>query len=100
MSFVKKYFYKVRSYENIMHLTEKKINNIRKSFEENGYVTLKNFSKKQIQTVKKNLFRFLDKSKKNYRKRELHFAKNSDLINSVHHLKWPYIKKFKKKLQN
>tara|TARA_B100001564_G_scaffold358894_1_gene378855 strand:- start:1350 stop:2087 length:738 start_codon:yes stop_codon:yes gene_type:complete len=80
-----------------MHLTEKKINNIRKSFEENGYVTLKKFfQKKQIQTVKKNLFRFLDKSKKNYRKRELHFAKNSDLINSVHHLKWPYIKKFKK----
>ena len=48
-----------------MYLTEKKINNIRKSFEENGYVTLKKFfQKKQIQTVKKNLFRFLDKSKK------------------------------------
>ena len=74
MSFVKKYFYKVRSYENIMHLTEKKINNIRKSFEENGYVTLKIFSKKQIQTVKKTFLDFWIRVK-NYRKRELHFAK-------------------------
>ena len=26
----------------------------------------------------------------------MHFAKNSKLINSIHHLKWPYIKKMKK----
>ena len=80
-----------------MNLNEKKLNEIRKSFKVNGYVTLKNFfQKEQIKFVKKSLFNFLNKKKRNLKKRELHLAKNSDLINSVHHLKWPYINKFKK----
>lgn len=80
-----------------MNLNERNLNKIKKDFKINGYVTLKNlFQKEQIKSVKKNLFNFLNKKKRNLKKRELHLAKNSDLINSVHHLKWPYINKFKK----
>ena len=27
------------------------------------------------------------------KKREIHLAKKSDMINSIHNLKWPYVKK-------
>ena len=48
-----------------MNLNEKKLNEIRKSFKVNGYVTLKNFfQKEQIKFVKKSLFNFLNKKKK------------------------------------
>lgn len=80
-----------------MNLNERNLNKIKEDFKINGYVTLKNFfQKEQIKLVKKNLFNFLNKKKRNLKKRELHLAKNSDLINTVHHLKWPYINKFKK----
>ena len=43
-----------------------------------------------------NLFEYLKKSKKIKSNRGMHFANNSELINSIHHLKWPYVKKFRK----
>ncbi len=72
--------------------------NIKNNFETNGYVTLKSFIKPvEAKKIKKNLFSFLkNKIKKKSKKREMHFADNSKLINSVHNLKWPFIKKFKK----
>ena len=71
---------------------------IKNNFETNGYVTLKGFmSPIEAKKIKKNLFLFLKKKiKKKSKKREMHFANNSKLINSVHNLKWPFIKKFKK----
>ena len=70
---------------------------LKKTFDENGYVTLRNFfNKKRIKSIRINLFKFLNKKKQKLKKRELHFAKDSDLINSVHHLKWPLVKKIKK----
>ena len=80
-----------------MMLNNKKLEKIKNSFDTNGYITLRNFfEKKKIKSVKKNLFHFLNKQKLKLKKREIHFAKNSELINSVHHLKWPYVKKFRK----
>ncbi len=78
-------------------LNNKNLEKIKDSFDNDGYITLKNFfKKKQIKSVKKNLFYFLNKQKLKLKKREVHYAKNSKSINSVHHLKWPYVKKFKK----
>ena len=71
---------------------------LKKKFDDNGYVTLKGFiSHNEARKIKKNLFIFLKKKfKKKFKKREMHFANNSKMINSVHNLKWPFIKKFKK----
>jgi len=80
-----------------MMLDNKNLEKIKNSFDINGYITLKNFFKKEkIISIKKNLFHFLNKKKSKLKKREINFVKNSESINSVHHLKWPYIKKFKK----
>jgi len=70
---------------------------IKNNFDNDGYVVLNNFfKKKKIQSIRKNLFSYLSKKKLKLKKREVHFANDSGLINSVHHLKWPYINKFKK----
>ena len=74
-----------------------KIKIIKKKYDEQGYVLIKNFFKKEyIKNVKMNLFEYLKKSKKIKSNRGMHFANNSELINSIHHLKWPYVKKFRK----
>lgn len=80
-----------------MTLNKKKLDKIKKGFDENGYILLnKFFDKNKIALIKKNLFDFLYKKKRNLKKRrEVHFANTSKLINSVHHLKWPYIQKFR-----
>ena len=46
--------------------------------------------------IKKKLFIFLNSKKSKLQKREMHLAKNSNHINSIHHLKWPYVNKLKK----
>ena len=80
-----------------MHFNTKNLKKIKSNFTENGYVVLNNFFKrKRMQLIKKNLFNYLNKKKLKLKKREIHFANDSNLINSIHHLKWPYIKKFKK----
>lgn len=78
-------------------MNNKNLEKIKKNFDKKGYITLKKFfEKNKIKSVKKSLFNYLDKRKFNLKKRELHLAKNSKAINSVHNLNWPYIKKFKK----
>ena len=75
----------------------KNIKIIKKNFEKYGYITIKKFFKKdKINSIKKDLFKFLNKQKFKLKKRELHLAKNTKTINSVHNLNWPHIKKFKK----
>lgn len=77
-------------------VTEKEIKKIKFDFDKNGFVVLKKFFvKKKTINLKKKLFTFLNKKNLKFNKREMHFAKNSKKINSVHHLKWPYIKNFK-----
>jgi len=79
-----------------MILNKNKLQKIKNSFDDDGYIYLKNiFNKNKIKSIKKNLFYFLDKKKNSLRKREIHYASNTKLINSVHHLKWPYIKIFR-----
>ena len=79
-----------------MILNKNKLKKIKNSFDDDGYIYLKNiFNKNKIKSIKKNLFYFLDKKKTSLRKREIHYASNTKLINSVHHLKWPYIKIFR-----
>ncbi len=75
-----------------------KLKNLKHNFDRDGYITINNFlDKSKVKKIKKNLFKFLGKKlKRNYKKREMHLANNSNLINSVHNLKWPFIKKFKK----
>lgn len=69
-------------------------NNLKKKYNLYGFIKIKNFFlPTDVKKIKKNLFLFLKKEKKKYNKKNLHFANNTDLINSVHNLKWPYIKK-------
>ena len=78
-------------------LINKNLKKIKNNFDNDGYVILNNFfKKKKIQSLRKNLFSYLSKKKLKLKKKEIHFANDSSLINSVHHLKWPYINKFKK----
>ena len=77
--------------------TNLNLKKIKYNFDNNGFIVLRNFfGKKKTLSMKKNLFSFLNQKKSRLKKREMHFAKNSKLINSIHHLKWPYIKKMKK----
>lgn len=70
---------------------------IKNKFDLKGYVILeKIFSKLKVKLIKKNLFNYLNKNQKKFNKKKIHFAKNSNQINSVHHLKWPYLKKLRK----
>ncbi len=79
-----------------MILNKNKLYKIKNSFDNDGYIYLKNFfDKDKIKSIRKNLFNFLNKEKNSLKKREIHFANNTKLINSVHNLKWPYIKKFR-----
>ena len=78
-------------------LINKNLKKIKNNFDNDGYVILNNFfKKKKIQSLRKNLFSYLSKKKLKLKKREIHFVNDSSLINSVHHLKWPFINKFKK----
>ena len=78
-------------------LINKNLKKIKNNFDNDGYVILNNFfKKKKIQSLRKNLFSYLSKKKLKLKKSEIHFVNDSSLINSVHHLKWPYINKFKK----
>ncbi len=78
-------------------LINKNLKKIKNNFDNDGYVILNNFfKKKKIQSLRKNLFSYLSKKKLKLKKGDVHFANNSSLINSVHHLKWPFINKFKK----
>ena len=78
-------------------ITQKKLKEIKHNYDNDGFIVLRNFfDKKKTLFLKKKLFVFLNQKKSKLRKREMHFAKNSKLINSIHHLKWPYIKKIKK----
>ena len=79
--------------------TNLNLKKIKYNFDNNGFIVLKNFfGKKKTLSMKKNLFSFLNQKKSRLKKREMHFAKNSKLINSIHHLKWP-IKKNEKKIK-
>ena len=67
---------------------------LKKNFDKNGFVTINNFfNKTKIKNLKKNLFNFIEKNEKNSKKKQIHYAKGSKKINSIHNLKWPYIKK-------
>ena len=78
-------------------ITDKKIHEIKKNFHKEGFVIVNNvFPKKNIKLVKKKLFNFLKRKKASLGKRKIHFANNSKLINSVHHLNWSYVKKVRK----
>ncbi len=69
-------------------MNSKDITKLKKSFDKDGYVLIKNFySIPKINNIKKNLFKHLEKVKYRLKKRQIHFT-NSKLINSVHHLKW------------
>lgn len=77
--------------------TNKEIYEIKKTFQKEGFVIINNvFPKKKIKLVKKRLFDFLKKKKASLGKRKIHFANNSKLINSVHHLNWGYVKKVRR----
>ena len=79
-----------------MNFNRKKNSFIKSEFKKNGYVVLKKiFDKDRVKNIKKKLFIYLNKKKKKLNKREIHFAKNTDIINSIHNLKWPYIKNIK-----
>ena len=72
----------------------KKTDSIKKDFEQKGFTVIKNFfPKKKINFIKKSLFEYVKKKQKYMKKREIHLAKKSDMINSIHNLKWPYVKK-------
>ena len=76
------------------HLNKK---TILKKFNEQGFIKLKNFfSKNETVKIKKNLFDFLKKKKNKIKKNYIHYAKNQKLINSVHNLKWPGLKKYQR----
>ncbi len=69
---------------------------LKKNFDKNGFVTINNFfNKTKIKNLKKNLFNFIEKNEKNSKKKQIHYAKGSKKINSIHNLKWPYIKKLR-----
>lgn len=77
---------------NLQNLKRKKI-----LYDINGYVVLKNFfSKIKMKNLKENLFNYLSEKKNSFKKREIHLTKNLGIINSVHNLKWPYLKKLQK----
>ena len=82
----------------------KNLEKLKNHFDKNGFVTLKNFlTKKKTLRLKNDLFNYLLSNKRKFGKRERHFAKGSmDILNSIHHLKWPYIKKIRanKKLKD
>ena len=70
---------------------------IKKDFDSEGFVKISNFfEKKKIKYIKKNLLIYLEKKRKFLNKREIHYADDTKLINSVHNLDWPYIKRFRK----
>ncbi len=74
-----------------------KIEKIKDNYQKEGFVIINNvFPKKNIKLVKKKLFNFLRRKKASLGKRKIHFANNSKLINSVHHLNWSYVKKVRK----
>lgn len=73
------------------------MNNLKNKYNLDGFVKIKKFmSKSEIKKIKKNLFNYLKKKNKNIKQNNLHYASNTNLINSVHNLKWPYIKKIQK----
>ncbi len=54
-----------------MTLNKKKLDKIKKGFDENGYILLnKFFDKNKIALIKKNLFNFLNKKKETLKKKE------------------------------
>ena len=55
--------------------------------------SLRTFSQRKNKFYKKSLFEYVKKKQKYMKKREIHLAKKSDMINSIHNLKWPYVKK-------
>ena len=77
-------------------MKNKKLIELKSSFDKNGFVIIRNFfSQSKTKKLKKNLFNFIEKEKKKLKKREIHFVKGSKQINSIHNLKWPYIKKLR-----
>jgi len=80
-----------------MMITKKKLKEIKLGYDNDGYVVIRNFfNKENAEKIKKKLFIFLNSKKSKLQKREMHLAKNSKHINSIHHLKWPYVNKLKK----
>lgn len=70
---------------------------ILQKFNEQGFVKLKNFfPKNKIKKIKKDLLNFLKKKRSQDKKNFIHYTKNEKLINSVHNLKWPGLKKYQK----
>ncbi len=77
-------------------MIDKKLIELKTSFDKNGFVVIRNFfSKTKTKKLKKDLFNFINKEKKILKKREIHFVKGSKQINSIHNLKWPYVKKLR-----
>ncbi len=77
------------------NLTNRQIINLKKKYDNDGFIKIKNFlSKKEIGEIKSSLFTFIKKRSKNFSGRDVSFVKNSKTINSIHNLnKWSLIKK-------
>lgn len=73
------------------------LDKLKSNFDTNGYVVIdKFFSQSKIKEIRKKILNYLDKNKKKLSQRKIHYAKNSKLINSAHHLKMPFINRLKK----
>ena len=77
-----------------MNLALKKI---KSDFDTNGYVVIKKvFTQSKVEKIRSKLLNYLNKHKKHFGSRKIHYAKKSTHINSVHHLNWSFINKIKK----
>ena len=78
-------------------ISKKKLKEIKFGYDNDGFVVVRKFfNKENTKKIKKKLFIFLNSKKSKLKKCEMHLAKNSKQINSIHHLNWPYINKLKK----
>ena len=64
------------------NLTNRQIINLKKKYDNDGFIKIKNFlSKKEIGEIKSSLFTFIKKKSKNLSGRDVSFVKNSKTIN-------------------